>query len=158
MKDTPSQSPVTGMAEAGFSSHDHSRCDASMRNPRVLAFALATLTLLACETPTSPASQPLQVEADGSALTLQNPNGWPVFYMAVNPGYLAANSNGLIADFALCTDPASNCPQVIARGMVRIPYSAIFGYYAGQSSVRVTQWRVQRRSWGEYEAVDVKYL
>ena len=128
-----------------------------MRNLRVLALALATRTLLACATPTSPASQLLDVEADGSALTLKNPNGWPVFYIAVNPGYLASSAKGVIADFALCTDPSSNCPRVAARATVRVPYAEIAGYYVGLPSVQVTQWRVQRRSSGEYVATDIQY-
>ena len=128
-----------------------------MRNRRIFAVALATLTLLGCETPTSPASQLLTVTADGSALTLKNPNSWPVFYMVVDPGFLAS-ANGIIADYALCTDPASNCPRVAARGTVRVPYADIFGYYAGLSNIRVTQWRVHRRPSGEYEATDIQYV
>ena len=129
-----------------------------MRNPRVFALVLGTLMLLACETPTSPPSQLLNVEADGGALTLKNPNDWPVFYLAVNPGYLAASAKGVLADFALCTDPSSNCPRVAARASVRVPYAEIVGYYAGLSSVHITQWRVQRHSSGEFVAMDIKYL
>jgi hypothetical protein len=149
---------VTDAPETGFSNHDHSRSDASMRNPRVLGLALATLTLLACETPTSPPSQLLHVEADGSALTLKNPNDWPLFYIAANEGFLAASAKGVIADFALCTDPSSNCPRVAARATIRVPYAEIVGYYAGLPSVHITQWRVQRRSSGEYAAMDIRSL
>ncbi len=125
-----------------------------MRKLWALALTIASLTLLACETPTDPASQLLALSSDGSALTLTNPNSWPVFYMAVDPNILAVAS-GTIADFALCTDPAS-CPRVAAKSSVRVPYAEIAGYHAGQASVQITQWRLRRSSSGDYEATDVQ--
>lgn len=122
-----------------------------MRTIRLFAVALATLTLVACETPTAPA-QRLTVSTDGSALTLRNPNVWPVFYMAIDPNMLA------LADFALCTDPASSCPRVAALGTARFPYSEISGYHSGQTQARVIQWRLQRRTSGDYDATDIQSI
>ncbi|HEY2374983.1 MAG TPA: hypothetical protein VGH98_03315 [Gemmatimonadaceae bacterium] len=126
-----------------------------MRTSRALALALAALTLLACETSTSPVSQRLVVTSDGTALTLTNTNSWPVFYMAVDPNFLATTASGTVADFALCDDPSS-CPRVAAKSSVRVPYSEIAGYHVGQTAVRVTQWRLQRSSSGNYEATDIQ--
>jgi hypothetical protein len=117
-----------------------------MRYPRIRALAFAALALSACETPTNVSSLPLAVTVDATALTLSNPNGWPVFYLAMNPNSLA--------DYALCTDPAS-CPSVAARGSARVPLTEIAGYEAGISSVQVTQWRLQRSVAGDYEATDI---
>ena len=125
-----------------------------MRTLRAIALTLAALTLLACETPTAPASQPLVVSSDGSALTLTNSNSWPVFYMALDPNILAVAS-GTIADFALCANPAS-CPSVPGKSNVRVPYTDIAGYYPGLSSVQVTQWRLRRSSTGDYAVIDVQ--
>jgi hypothetical protein len=125
-----------------------------MRKLRALALTIASVTLLACETPTDPASQLLALSSDGSALTLTNPNSWPVFYMAVDPSLLAVAS-GTIADFALCSDPPS-CPRVAAKSSVRVPYEEIAGYHAGQASVHITQWRLRRSSSGAYEPNDVQ--
>lgn len=125
-----------------------------MRTLRAIALTLASLTLLACETPTAPASQPLVLSSDGTALTLTNSNSWPVFYMAIDPNILALAS-GTIADFALCTDPVT-CPRVAGKSSVRVPYAEIAGYHAGLASVHVTQWRLRRGSTGDYEPVDVQ--
>jgi hypothetical protein len=140
---------VTHAPNMWFSNHDRLLLDASMRNLRSFAVALATLTLLACEAPTSTASQLLAVSADGTALALRNPNAWPVFYLAVDPNFLA------LADFALCTNPDSDCPRVPAFGTVRVPYTDIAGNHTGQTTVRVMQWRLQRTASGEYEATDL---
>ena len=127
-----------------------------MRTLRALALTIASLTLLACETPTNPASQLLAISSDGNALTLTNPNSWPVFYMVADPGLLAVAS-GVISDFALCTDPPT-CPRVAGKSSVRVPYSHIAGYHAGQAAVRLTQWRIHRGSSGDYEATDIQSL
>ena len=121
---------------------------------RVLALTCASLTLLACETPTSPASQLLKLSSDGSAFTLTNPNSWPVFYRAFNPNILAG-VDGAIGDYALCTNPPT-CPRVAAKSRVRVPYTDIDGYYAGQVAIQLTQWRIRRTSSGDYEATDVQ--
>lgn len=122
-----------------------------MRTIRLFAVALATLTLVACETPTAP-PQRLTVSSDGGALTLRNPNAWPVFYMAIDANTLA------LADFALCTDPASSCPRVAAFGTARLPYSDILGYHGGQTQARVIHWRLQRRTSGDYDATDIQSI
>jgi len=127
-----------------------------MRTLRALALTLASLTLFGCETPTSPTSQRLLVSSDGRALTLTNPNSWPVFYMAIDPNTLAVAS-GSLADFALCTNPSA-CPRVAAKASVRVPYVEIGGYHVGQAAVRVTQWRLRRSSSGDYEATDIQSL
>ena len=121
---------------------------------RALTLTLASLALLGCETPTAPASRPLALSSDGSTLTITNPNSWPVFYMVVDPNILALAS-GTIADFSLCTDPTT-CPRVAAKSSVRVAYAEIVGYHAGQSAVRLTQWRLRRNSGGGYEATDIQ--
>ena len=118
-----------------------------MRHPRLLALAFAALAFSACETPTNASSLPLAVTADATALSLSNPNGWPLFYLAINPNSLA--------DYALCTDPQS-CPSVAARGSARVPLTDIAGYESGISGVQVTQWRLQRSVSGDYEATDIR--
>ena len=120
-----------------------------MRHPRILALSFAALAVAACESPTNVSSLPLAVTSDATALTLRNPNGWPVFYLAINPNSLA--------EYALCVDPAS-CPSVAARGSARVPLTEIAGYEAGISGVQVTQWRLQRSVAGDYEATDIRYL
>ncbi|HZI43072.1 MAG TPA: hypothetical protein VFD67_15240 [Gemmatimonadaceae bacterium] len=121
-----------------------------MRVPRIFAVILASLTLGACETSTSPASQPLSVSADGTALTLRNPNAWPVFYLAMDPRMLA------VAELALCRDPSSSCPRVAAFGTVRLPYSEISGYQSDETQARVMHWRLHRQMSGDYEATDIQ--
>ena len=116
---------------------------------RALALTCASLTLLACETPTSPASQRLTLSSDGSALTLRNPNSWPVFYLLLDPDILAG------VDYVLCTDPAT-CRRVAAKSSARVPYTEIVGYHAGQVAILLTQWRIRRSSSGDYEATDVQ--
>ena len=120
-----------------------------------LGLILASLTMLACQTPTDPASQLLALSSDGSALTLTNANAWPVFYMVEDPNLLAA-LDGVISDFALCTDPAA-CPRVAAKSSVRVPYSEIAGYHPGLAAVHFTQWRLRRSSSGDYEAADIQW-
>lgn len=125
-----------------------------MRMLRLLALTSASLALLACETPTAPASQRLGLSSDGAALTLTNPNSWPVFYLTMDPNILAG-VDGIITDYALCTDPPT-CARVAAKSTVRVPYTHIDGYHAGQVAVHLTQWRIRRRSSGEYEATDIQ--
>lgn len=124
-----------------------------MRTLRAFALTIAALTLLACETPTDPASQLLALSSNGSVLTLTNPNSWPVFYSVVDPNWLALGDRELALS-APCADPA--CPHVLARSSVRVPYSAIGGYHAGLASVQITQWRLSRSSSGDYRAIDVR--
>ena len=114
---------------------------------RVFVLTCASLTLLACETPTSPPSQLLTASSDGSALTLTNPNSWPVFYMAMDPYVLAG-------DYTLCTDPPA-CPRVAAKSIARVPYTELVGYRTGQTAIHLIQWRIRRSSSGGYEATDV---
>jgi hypothetical protein len=107
----------------------------------------AAVALSACATPTNTATQLLAVTADATTLTLQNLNGWPVFYLATNPASLA--------DYALCTDPAS-CPKVDARASVRVPLTDVIGYQVGTASIEVFQYRLQRNVSGDYEATDLR--
>jgi hypothetical protein len=122
-----------------------------MRKLRLLALALAVGSV-ACHSTTSVTSELLTVAADGSALTLKNPNPWPVFYIAADPGFLA------LADYALCVNPESNCPRVAARSTVRVPYSDIAGYNAASKDVVIMQWRLQRELSGSYTAIDFSSL
>ena len=124
-----------------------------MRMLRALALTITSVTLLACETPTAPASQLLSLSSNGSALTLTNPNSWPVFYMAMDSNLLTA----LAGDFALCTDPPS-CPRVAAKSSVRVPYTEIAGYRSGLAAVHIIQWRLRRSASGDYEATDVHWV
>lgn len=103
--------------------------------------------LIACSSATEPASTQLRVTSDGSAMMLENPNDWAIFYLAINPNWLA------LIDIGPCTDPAI-CPHVDAHGTARVPYSSIGGYEAGLKSVTLYQWRVRRRLDGEYEMID----
>jgi hypothetical protein len=118
-----------------------------MRYPRTFAVAFAAVALSACETATKTTSLPLAVTADATALTLQNPNAWPVFYLAINPASLA--------DYALCMDPTS-CPKVAARGSARVSLAEVAGYQVGMASVQVSQWRLERSLSGDYEATDMR--
>src|SRR2546430_3230224 len=113
-----------------------------MRRKYALAMALATVTLSSCRSTTSPSGQLLNISTDGSAITLENRNAWPVFYFAVDPGFLA------LIDFALCNDPASNCPRVPALGSSRVAYGDIAGYHTGEADVVIYQWRVERDAGG----------
>ena len=115
-----------------------------MRRKYALAMALATVTLSSCRSTTSPSGQLLNISTDGSALTLENRNDWPVFYFAVDPGFLA------LIDFALCNDPASNCPRVPALGSSRVAYGDIAGYHTGEADVVIYQWRLERKADGTY--------
>jgi len=118
-----------------------------MGRTRIFALAFAATAVSACETPTNSTSQPLAVSADATTLTLQNPNGWPVFYLATNPASLA--------DYALCMDPTS-CPKVAARASVRVPLTEVAGYQAGMTGVDVFQYRLQRSISGDYQATDTR--
>lgn len=117
---------------------------------RIFVLTCASLTLLACETPTSPPSQLLTVSSDGIAITLTNSNSWPVFYMTMNPFWTAR-----AGDFTLCTDPPV-CARVPAKSTVRVPYTEIAGYHAGELGFQLTQWRIRLSSSGHYEATDVQ--
>src|SRR3989440_12091058 len=113
-----------------------------MRRKYALAMALATVTLSSCRSTTSPSGQLLNISTDGSAITLENRNAWPVFYFAVDPGFLA------LIDFALCNDPASNCPRVPALGSSRVAYGDIAGDHTGEADVVTYQWRLGRKADG----------
>src|SRR2546423_13599663 len=106
-----------------------------MRRKSALAMALATVTLSSCRSTTSPSGQLLNISTDGRAITLENRNAWPVFYFAVDPGFLA------LIDFALCNDPASSCLRVPALGSSRVAYGDIAGYHTGEADVVIYQWR-----------------
>src|SRR2546423_8997414 len=108
-----------------------------MRRKYALGMALATVTLSSCRSTTSPSGQLLNISTDGSAITLENRNTWPVFYFAVDPGFLA------LIDFALCNDPASSCPRVPALGSSRVAYGDIAGYHTGEADVVIYQWRLE---------------
>jgi len=112
------------------------------------ATAIGLLLLLAaCSSTTRPKGQLLDISANGSVITLQNRNEWPVFYLAADPEFLA------LADFILCSDPASSCPRVPPKGTVRVPYGDIAGFHAGQTHVVVWQWRLERQADGTYSQV-----
>ena len=121
-----------------------------MRTKLTIAFAIALVTLSSCRSTTSPTTRFLTVSTDGSAMTLQNPNAWPVFYFAVDPNFLA------LLDFVLCSDPSSSCPRVPALGTSRVPYSDIAGYHDGQKDVVIYQWRLERKSDGTYTTTDLR--
>ena len=123
-----------------------------MRRKYALAMALATVTLSSCRSttaPTSPTGQLLNISTDGRAITLENRNAWPVFYFAVDPGFLA------LIDFALCNDPASSCPRVPALGSSRVAYGDIAGYHTGEADVVIYQWRLERKADGTYTATQL---
>ena len=122
-----------------------------MRPPRPLLLALLVGSF-ACDSPTSPSYQPLRSSSNGIEVTLDNPNGVPVYYMLANPGFLA------LADFALCVSPS--CPNVPAHGTVHVPYTQIAGYDQSEATATLWQWRLKLSASGasqqsDFAAVDV---
>lgn len=118
-----------------------------MKLARVLA-GLFAIPVLACSSPTGTEPRQLRVIAAANTVTMENPNDWPVFYIVANPNFLA------LADFALCEDPASNCPRVPARGTAHVAYTDIAGYVAGETEATVMEWRLERQLDGTYRAKD----
>jgi hypothetical protein len=117
----------------------------SKRSLRVLPLLLAVV-VLACTSPTEP--RQLRVIAAANAVTMENPNDWPVFYVLANPGFLA------LVDLALCEDPASNCPRVPPHGTVHVSYSDIVGYDAAETEATLMHWRLERQVDGTYRSRD----
>lgn len=110
--------------------------------------AVLAVALLACSSPTGTEPRQLRVLAAANTVTMENPNDWPVFYVVANPNFLA------LADFALCEDPASNCPRVPARGTAHVSYADIAGYEAGETEATLMQWRLERQLDGTFRAKD----
>ncbi|HEY2853983.1 MAG TPA: hypothetical protein VGJ18_14105 [Gemmatimonadaceae bacterium] len=106
----------------------------------------------ACNSPTNPSYQPLRPSSNGTAVTLENPNAVPIYYMLANPEFLA------LADFAACVSPS--CPNVPAHGAVHVPYTQIAGYEQSESTATLSQWRLTISPSGtnqrsDFGAVDV---
>jgi hypothetical protein len=118
-----------------------------MKSMRALA-GLSAVAVFACSSPTGTEPRQLRVIATANTVTMENPNDWPVFYLVANPNFLA------LADFALCEDPASNCPRVPARGTAHVAYTDIAGYEAGETEAALWQWRLVRQLDGTYRATD----
>ena len=112
--------------------------------------ALLAVVVLACSSPTGTEPRDLHVIAAANVVTMENPNDWPVFYLVVNPNFLA------LADFALCENPASDCPRVPARGTAHVAYTDIAGYEAGETAATLWQWRLERQLDNTYRAKDFK--
>ena len=116
-----------------------------MRLARPVLLALLVGSF-ACESPTSPSYQPLRPSSNGTEVTLQNPNGVPVYYMLANPGVL------VLADFALCVNPS--CPNVPAHGTVHVPYTQIMGYDQSETTATLWQWRLKVSATGTSQQSD----
>lgn len=113
---------------------------------------VSILGSLACNSPTDLHYQPLRPSSNGTEVTLQNPNGVPIYYLLANPGLLA------LADFALCNGPS--CPNVPAHGTVQVPYAQIAGYDQSEATATLWQWRLRVSATGtsqqsDFGAVDV---
>jgi len=121
----------------------------SIRSLRVLPLLVA-VSVFGCSSPTEP--RQLRVVAAANTVTIENPNGWPVFYLLANPGFLA------VVDLALCGDPASNCPRVPPHGTVHVAYSDIVGYDAAETEATLMQWRLERQVDGTYRARDFQTM
>ena len=120
-----------------------------MRHSRLSFFAVWLIAIGACSSATEPHSTQLRASSDGSAVTLENPNDWAIYYVIVNPNLLA------VMDWAPCTD-AATCPHVTAHGSFRVAYADIGGYQSGETTATIYQWRVRRRLTGEYETTDLQ--
>jgi hypothetical protein len=118
-----------------------------MKSLRALA-SLSAVAALACSSPTGTEPRQLRVIATANTVTMENPNAWPVFYIVANPNFLA------LADFALCEDPASNCPRVPAKGTAHVAYADIAGYEVGETEATLMEWRLERQLDGSYRAKD----
>jgi len=111
---------------------------------------LLAVAVLACSSPTGSEPRELRVIAAASTVTMENPNAWPVFYLVVNPNFLA------LADFALCEDPEANCPRIPPRGTAHVAYTDIAGYEPGETEATLWQWRLERQPDGTYRSKDFK--
>lgn len=111
--------------------------------------ALFAVAALGCSSPTGTEPRELRVIAAAGTVTMENPNSWPVFYLVANPNFLA------LADFALCEDPAANCPRVPARGTAHVAYADIAGYEPGETEATLWQWRLERQLDGTYRSRDL---
>ena len=122
-----------------------------MGRNRLSLLALAAGTILGCSSPTSTTSELLSLSSNGSTLTLENPNNWTVFYMALNANQLA------LFDGAMCDDPSSTCPRVPPRSSISIPYDHIWAYSPGTHiTVQVVQWRLEPQLNGRYRTTQVQ--
>jgi hypothetical protein len=122
-----------------------------MRTLRVLALGIGVTLLAGCRSATEPKAQLLHISTGDIGLTLQNPNPWPVFYIAVDPTALIA------IDYAPCNDP-STCPHVPPGGSVNIAYHDVAGYHVGTMDIVVTQWLLQRNRDGSYSGTNIQSI
>jgi hypothetical protein len=120
-----------------------------MQAIRALAFGIAASLLVSCRSTTEPKAQRLGISTNDIGLTLDNPNPWPVYYLAINAGSL------VVADYALCSNPASSCPRVPPRARVTLPFHDVIGYEPGTTEIVVTQWLLRRLPDGSYEPTNV---
>jgi len=116
--------------------------------PRRALPCLLALSILGCHSPTEP--RQLRVIAAANMVTMENTNDWSVFYLLANPNFLA------VVDLALCEDPASPCPRIPPRGTVRVAYSDIVGYEAGETEATLWEWRLERQLDGTYRSRDLQ--
>lgn len=119
-----------------------------MKTFRALPCALLGLAALACNSPTGTDSRELRVVAAANAVTMENPNDWPVFYLLANPQFLA------VADLVLCENPNSSCERVPARGSSHVAYTSIVGFQAGEREATLWQWRLERQVDGTYRSTN----
>ena len=117
-----------------------------VRVTRGLAIGLIVL-FAACNATTTPKGQLLSISADGSEITLENHTDRTVYYLAVDPEFLA------LADFALCNDP-STCKGISPQGTARVAYRDIVGFRDGEKDVVVWQWHLEPNGDGTYRVAE----
>ena len=115
-----------------------------LRHSLLAAFCLA---LPACRSSVEPAGAPLDFASDNAAITLTNPNPWPVYYTTMDPEFLA------LYDGIPCPDPTLNCQHVPANGSLRIPFTDIMGFSASSTKVLLWEYRLVPKKSG-YEQRD----
>lgn len=113
---------------------------------------LLSLASLACSSPAGPsAERPIpRPQSAAEGLTLSNPTGRPLYYAVFERRWA---EEGLFI-WGQCTD-APRCPQIPARGTVRVPPEEIAGYFPGALEARVYFWRLVASKTG-YEVRDFR--
>lgn len=115
---------------------------------RIVALLAICIAPVSCRDAIAPDSTPLGFTSNGTAVTLTNANGWPMYYMVVDPNTLA------LLDYVLCTNPASSCPRVPAHGSVQLTYDQILGHSSGSTKAQLIEYRLELTSPGHYEQRD----